>query len=422
MDTVTLDTSFDPTSPAHRPDPHPLLRRMREHAPVYRHVSPSGRAFWYLTRYADVQRALLDPDLGRQLDRLPDELAAPHRRCAFDPLAMVRRNVFHLDPPDHTRLRRLMGPAFGARTVATIERRLGQVVDELVDGMAAAEGEVDVIEALALPLPVLVVAELVGFPLRDLARLRRWSDEMRSRNAIRVRTAGMEFIAYVNERIDERRAHPGDDLLSRLIRAEETGDRLSHTELISSVFQLLLAGDETTVNLVGNGVLELLRHPDQLARLRARPELIDSAVEEVMRFNGPVGHSQPLYALADIAIGGSVIPRGDTVVPVLLAANRDPAVFAEPDVFDIGRDPNRHLGFGHGIHFCLGAALARLQARAAIGTLVHRFPDLALAVDPAALEWTPDLFLHGVRRLPVLVRRPRAGSPRERRGGEGSGP
>jgi cytochrome P450 len=404
---ATLDRPFDPTSPAHRPDPHPLFHRMRERAPVYRHVSPAGgRAFWYLTRYADVQRALRDPDIGRQLDRLPDELAALHRRWEFDPLAMVRRNVFNLDPPDHTRLRRLMAPAFGARTVAAIERRIRQVVDELVDGMAAAEGAVDVIEALALPLPVLVVAELVGFPIDDRARLRWWSDEMlRSRNAVRVRRAGTEFIAYVDEKIDERRARPGEDLLSQLIQAEETGDRISHAELISSVFQLLLAGDETTVNLIGNAVLELLRHPAQLARLRARPELIDSAVEEAMRFNGPVGHSRLLYALADVEIGGSVIPCGDTVVPVLLAANRDPAVFSEPDVFDVGRSPNRHLGFGHGIHFCLGAALARLQARAAIGTLVRRFPDLALAVDPAELEWTPDLFLHGVRRLPVLVRR-----------------
>ncbi|MCW2876910.1 MAG: Cytochrome [Sphaerisporangium sp.] len=409
MSATTLGQSFDPTSSEHRPDPHPLFHRMRERAPIYRHVSPAGRAFWYLTRYADVQRALLDPDIGRQLDRLPDELAALHLRWDNDPLAMVRRNMFNLDPPDHTRLRRLMAPAFGPRTVAALERRIHQVVDELVDDMAATEGEVDLIEALALPLPILIVAELVGFPIDDRARLRRWSDDMlRSRDAVRVRRAGMEFVAYVNEKIDERRAHPGEDLLSQLIQAEETGDEISHAELISSVFQLLLAGDETTVNLIGNGVLELLRHPDQLERLRTRPQMIDSMVEEAMRFNGPVGHSRLLFAMADVEIGESVIPCGDIVVPVLLAANRDPAVFPQPDVFDIGRSPNRHLGFGHGIHFCLGAALARLQARAAIGTLVRRFPDMALAVDPADLQWTPDLFLHGVRRLPLLVRqRPR---------------
>ncbi|MEU4225878.1 cytochrome P450 [Nonomuraea sp. NPDC026600] len=401
MSATGLEQSFDPTGSEHRRDPHPLFHRMRERAPVYRHASPAaGHASWYLTRYADVQRALHDPDLGRQLDRLPDELAAFHRRWQNDPLAMVRRNMFNLDPPDHTRLRRLMAPAFGPRTVAALERRVHQVVGELADGMAAAGDGVDLIEALALPLPILVVAELVGFPIDDRARLRGWSDDMlRSRDVALVRRAGIGFVAYVNEKLDERRAHPGADLLSRLVRSTE----ISHAELVSSVFQLLLAGDETTVNLIGNGVLELLRHPDQLERLRARPRLIDSAVEEVLRFNGPVGHSRPLYALTDLGIGESVIPRGDIVIPVLLAANRDPAVFHQPDVFDIGRTPNRHLGFGHGIHFCLGAALARLQARAAIGALVRRFPGLALAVDPAGLEWTPDLFLHGVRRLPLLL-------------------
>ncbi|MFC4586161.1 cytochrome P450 family protein [Sphaerisporangium corydalis] len=444
---TTVGRVFDPAGPEHRPDPHPLFHRMREQAPVHRHVSPSGRAFWYLTRYADVQRALLHPDLGRELDRLPPELAAVHRRWDRDPLAMVRRNMFNLDPPDHTRLRRLMAPAFGPRTVAALERRVHQVVGELAGGLAAgaetgaetggeAEVEVDLIEALALPLPIMVVAELVGFPAADLPRLRRWSDAMlRGRDAAQVRRAGLEFVAYVNERIDERRARPdtytgerqagpdadgrragpgtdddgrpggaGEDLLSRLVRAERDGAGISHEELVSSVFQLLLAGDETTVNLIGNGVLELLRHPDQLDRLRARPEMIGSMVEEAMRFNGPVGHSRPLYALADVRFGDAVIPRGDIVLPVLLAANRDPAVFPRPDVFDIGRDPNRHLGFGHGIHFCLGAALARLQARAAIGALVRRFPGMALAADPAGLEWTPDLFLHGVRRLPLLLR------------------
>ncbi|MBT2226704.1 cytochrome P450 [Nonomuraea sp. NEAU-A123] len=401
MSATGLERSFDPTGSAHRRDPHPLFHRMRERAPVYRQASPAaGHASWYLTRYADVQRALHDPGLGRQLDRLPDELAAVHRRWENDPLAMVRRNMFNLDPPDHTRLRRLMAPAFGPRTVAALERRVHQVVGELVDGVAAAGDGVDLIEALALPLPILIVAELVGFPIDDRARLRGWSDDMlRSRDAALVRRAGIGFVAYVNEKLDERRAQPGEDLLSQLVRSTE----ISHAELVSSVFQLLLAGDETTVNLIGNGVLELLRHPDQLQRLRARPRLIDSAVEEVLRFNGPVGHSRPLYALTDLDIGETVIPRGDIVVPVLLAANRDPAVFHQPDVFDIGRTPNRHLGFGHGIHFCLGAALARLQARAAIGALVRRFPGLALAVDPAGLEWTPDLFLHGVRRLPLLL-------------------
>ena len=400
---ATVERSFDPTHPRHCPDPHPLLHRMRARAPVYRHVyRDGGPATWYLTRYADVQRALLDPDVGRQLDRLPDELAAAHRRYDFDPLAALRRNVFHLDPPDHTRLRRLIAPVFSARTVAAIDRTVRRAVGQLLDAAAAAGGELDVIEALALPLPVMVVADLVGLPDGDQPLLRRWSAMVRSRDSAVIRQAGVEFVGHLDARIEERRRHPADDLLSRLVEAEDS-DLIDRAELTSTVFQLLLAGDETSVNLVGNGVLELLRHPDQLARLRAQPRLVDSAVEEVMRFNGPVGHARPLYALADVRIGGSVIPRGDVVVPMLLAANRDPAVFEEPDVFDIGRSPNRHLGFGHGIHFCLGAALARMQGRAAIGALVHRFPGLALAVDAAELDWTPELFLHGVNRLPVLL-------------------
>jgi cytochrome P450 len=406
MTATASEQLFNPTDPAHLPDPHPLLHRMREQAPVYRFVGPvTGRDFWYLTRYADVQRALRDPDVGRELDRLPEDLAAVHRQWEQTSLEVVRRHVLNLDPPDHTRLRRLMTPAFGARTIAALEPRIREITTGLVDVAEAAGGEFDLIEEVALPLPILVIAELLGIPIDDRAQFRSWTDDvLRSRDPEQVTRSGMEFIAYVNERIEERRVGPGADLLSQLIQAEESGDRLSRTELLSSVFLLLLAGHETTVNLIGNGMLELLRHPDQLARLRAEPDLVESAVEEVLRFNGPVGHSRPLFAMADVTFDGVVIPRGDIVVPMLLAANRDPAVFGQPDMFDIARSPNRHLGFGHGIHFCLGAPLARLEGRIAIDALVRHFPDLALAIDPATLEWTPDLFLRGVRRLPLLTR------------------
>ncbi|GAB1823848.1 cytochrome P450 family protein [Herbidospora sp. RD11066] len=362
-----------------RADPHPVLHRMREETPVHR-----MNGAWYLTRYADVQRALLDPAIGRQVTV---------HEGVDDPLAMVRRNMFNLDPPDHTRLRRLMAPAFGPRTVARLDRRIGEIVSALVTGL---HGEVDVIERVALPLPMLVMADLVGFPAADAPKLRVWSDAMlRSYHAPRIRAAGLAFVRYIEKQAAARRETPRDDLLTRLAISGE----LDHEELVSSVFQLVMAGDETTVNLIGNGMLELLRHPGELDRLRRDPGLIGSAVEEMMRFNGPVGHSRPLYALSDVAFGDVVIPRGDMIIPVLLAANRDPAVFPDPDVFDIGRTPNRHLGLGHGIHFCLGAALARSQARAAIGALT-RF-SLELTGDD--LEWTPDLFIHGVRRLPLRV-------------------
>jgi cytochrome P450 len=406
MTATTPEQLFNPSDPAHLPNPHPLFHQMRDQAPVYRSVGPvTGRAFWFLTRYADVQRALREPDLGRDLERLPEELAATHRQWQEEALAMVNRHVLNLDPPDHTRLRRLMTPAFGARTVAAMRPRIEQITTELIDA-AAAHREIDLIEAVALPLPILVIAELLGIPIDDRAQFRIWVDDLlRSRDPERMRQSGMKFIAYVNERIEERRANPGEDLLSKLIEAEEAGDRLDHVELLSSVFLLLVAGHETTVNLIGNGVLELLRHPDQLARLRAEPQLIDPAIEEILRFNGPVGHSRMQFALADVDFDGVIVPRGDLVVPMLLAANRDPAVFNEPDTFDIARSPNRHLGFGHGIHFCLGAPLARLEGRIAIDALVRRFPDLAFATDPSELEWTPDLFLRGLRCLPLLTMR-----------------
>jgi cytochrome P450 len=248
-----------------------------------------------------------------------------------------------------------------------------------------------------------VVASLIGFPLGFSERLRGWSDAIATgQDADAARRAGLEFTACVEEIIAGWACGTPDTLLSQLVAAERSG-QISREELLSAVFQVLLAGDETTVGLIGNGVLELLRHPEQLALLRARPELIDSAVEEMLRYDGPVGHSRPLYALTDVEIGDTVIPQGDVVVPILLAANRDPAVFPDPDRFDITRAPNPHLGLGHGPHFCVGAALARLQARAAIGTLVRRCPRLTLAVDPAGLDWTPGLFLHTVRQLPVLL-------------------
>ena len=396
MTAPTLEPGLNPTDSTHRPDPHPLYHRLREHAPVYRFIGPAtGRTFWFLTRYADVQQALTHRDLSREADRLRSELAG-------SAMEMINRHLLNLDPPDHTRLRRLMTPAFGARTIAGLRPRVQQITAGLLDAMAAAGGEVDLIDTVALPLPVTVIAELIGVPIDDRAQFRTWVDELLRGEPEVVRRAAGQFVPYLTGQIEHRRASPGEDLLSQLIQVEEAGDRMSHVELLSSVFLLLIAGHETTVNLIGNGVLELLRHPDQLALLRARPELVDSAVEEILRYNGPVEWAFPRYALAEVAFGDTVVARDDILLPVLHAANRDPAAFPEPDTFDITRDPNRHLAFGHGIHFCLGAPLARLEGRIAVGALVRRFPDLSLAVDPAQLEWNPGS-LRGVRRLPVRV-------------------
>ena len=294
-----------------------------------------------------------------------------------------------------------MTPAFGARTIARPRPRIEEITAGLLDALPAG-GEVDLISTVAMPLPVPVIAELVGVPIEDRTQFRSWVDALLRGEPPATRQAAGQFVAYLTRQIAHRRAHPTDDLLSQLIRAEEDGDRLTHEELLAAVFLLLVTGHETTVNLIGNGVRELLRHPDQLALLRERPQLIDSAVEEILRYNGPVDWAFPRYAVADLRLGDTVVAQGEIVAPVLLAANRDPAVFDEPDRFDIARDPNRHLAFGHGIHYCLGAPLARLEGRIALDALVRRFPDVALAVDPAQLEWIHGP-LRGVRRLRVRV-------------------
>jgi cytochrome P450 len=399
---------FDPLHPRHRPDPHPLYHRMRATAPVYCGREPeTGRRSWFLTRYPDVQQALRDPRLARDLDRLPEELAAPHRQSRNDALAALGldRHVLNLDPPDHTRLRRLIAPALGAGAIAALAPRIRQVTAELLDDLAAQGGKVDLIDALALPLPVVIVAELLGIPIDDRVQFRTWVEEMTNESGRPSRQAAIEFVGYLDEWIARRRATPDDDLISHLIQANEQADRLTHKELLSTAFLLLAAGHETSVKLIGNGALALLRHPAELARLRARPDLIHSAVDEILRFDGPVESPMLRFTLTDVEFGGVEVPRGEAVAPIVMAANRDPEVFPQPDVFDIARDPNRHLTFGHGVHFCLGAPLARLEGRIALDALVRRFPDLALAVPPTELEWTRGFSVHGVRRLPVTTTR-----------------
>lgn len=396
------DQPFQPWDLTHQPDPHPIYHQMRTQAPVYPATGPTtGRRTWFLTGHHDVQAVQRHPDIGRELAGLTDELAAPHRAAGLDPGHQLSRNLLNLDPPDHTRLRRLVAPAFGPRTVAPLAARIEEIVADLIEGMRAANGEVDLIEALALPLPVTVIAELLGIPIDDRHSFRTLVDRVLHGDGP-DQSGFADFAAYLTERIEWRRRNPGEDLLSQLIEAKEAGDRLTHSELLATAFLLLIAGHETTVNLIGNGVLELLRHAPQLRQLRTHPALIDSAVEEILRYRGPVERGRHLFTLADVELAGVRIPRGEVLIPVLAAANRDPAVFEAPDTFDITRQPNRHVGFGHAAHFCLGAPLARLEGKVAISALVQQFPNLSLAIDPTEAEWTNgNAMLRGLRRLPV---------------------
>jgi cytochrome P450 len=377
---------------------------MRANAPVYRAVGPvTRRAFWFITRYDDVMSVFRDERMGREWRKLPEEVREQHHFPDQDAFEMVDRHLLNLDPPDHTRLRRLVSSAFTPKRMRDLDPRIRSITTELIDALDGRE-EFDLIQDFALPLPVTVIAELLGVPIGDHDRFRDMVDRiLRPEDLDQGIAAGLEMIQYVNEAIEARRADPGGDLLSALIHLEEEGDRLDHAELLSMVQLLLIAGHETTVNLIGNGMLELLSHPDQLDLLRSRPALVDGAIEEMLRFNGPVETSFPRFAYEDVEIDGVTIPCGDQVIPVLLAANRDPAHFEDPDRFDISRHPNKHIGFGFGIHYCLGAPLARLEARAALEALLSRFERIDLTVSRDLIEWNPDFFLRGVRRLPVAV-------------------
>ncbi|MFE6840949.1 cytochrome P450, partial [Streptomyces sp. NPDC057705] len=312
-------------------------------------------------------------------------------------------NMLRSDPPDHTRLRRLVSKAFTARRVAGMRPRIQAITDRLLDEVVPS-GRADLVADFALPLPVTVISELLGVPVDDRHDFQRWTDRMIMRGAeppdpAVVNEAWQHMRAYVTELIRAKRAAPGDDLLSGLITARDQEQQLTEDELIAMVFLLLVAGYITTVNLIGGGIAMLLAHPDQLDRLRSEPELLPGAIEEFLRYDGPVSPGIARFAREDVEIAGVTIPRGATVVIASAIADRDPARFADPDHLDITRKDNAHLAFGHGIHYCLGAPLARLEGQIAIGTALHRLPGLTLAVAPDEIRWRPG-GLRGPQTLP----------------------
>jgi hypothetical protein len=398
---MALTMLFDPFLPDFIADPFPYYHRLREAEPV--HESPLG--FWVLTRYEDCVAVLRDPRFGRA--GFEAMLAAMYGGGEPDDRRLPTSMLFR-DPPDHTRLRALVSRAFTPRVVEGLRPRIQHIVDGILDRIAPARA-MEVIGDLAYPLPVTVISEMLGVPARDQEAIKGWSTDIaRSLDAIglpagpelveRARAARRAVGEYFRGLMTERRRRPGSDLLSSLIAASDEGDHLSEGEVISTCVLLYIAGHETTVNLIGNGLFALLRHPDQLARLREDPALVASAVEELLRYDGPVQRTARITT-TDVEIGGRAIPRGAMVVTLIGAANRDPAQFPDPDRLDVARADNRHIAFGFGIHFCLGAPLARLEGQIALGTLVRRLPRLALASD--AVEWRESQVLRGLRALPV---------------------
>ena len=382
----------------HGPDftanPYPYYERLRAAGPAHRVRGADGAEFWLIVGHEEARAALADARLSKSpatmgVTMLDEQVIGP--------------NLLVVDPPDHTRLRKLVSREFTPRRAEALRPRVQRITDDLLDAMVPA-GRADLVDALAFPLPIVVICELLGVPAADRDAFRTWSNEVVAPTSPETgEDAVRQLGAYLDELIEDKRCTgPADDLLSALIRTKaEDGDRLSFAELRALAYLLLIAGHETTVNLISNGVRALLTHPDQLAALRSDFSLLDGAVEEMLRYDGPVETATVRFSAAPVPVGDQVIPPGEMVLIGLAAADRDPARYPDPDRFDIRRDTRGHLAFGHGIHFCLGAPLARLEARIAVRSLLERCPDLALDETADAYEWLPGLLMRGVRRLPV---------------------
>ena len=394
---------FDPTFKA---NPYRTYAELRSEAPVYRAELPDGRGVWLVTRYDDVVAVLKDERFAKdwRSAMTPEQLAQiPPIPEVMKPLS---ENMLDKDPPDHERLRRLVSKAFTPRLIERMRPRVQEIADTLLDAVED-KGGMDLIDDYAFPLPITVIAELLGVPVEDRNRFREWSDAAVSGDTTqeyveKILLPHMQaFIEYLRALFEEKRENPKDDLISALVLAEEAGDKLSEDELLAMVFLLLIAGHETTVNLIGNGTLALLQNPDQLQKLKDDPSLIKPAIEELLRYDGPVETSTERFAREDVTIGDTVIPKGEMVMVVIAAADHDPERFSEPDTLDIARADNKHLAFGKGIHHCLGAPLARMEGQIALGTLLRRMPDLRLKGSPESLTWRPGMVLRGLKGLPV---------------------
>jgi cytochrome P450 len=382
-------------------DPHALYQRLRLDGSAFPVILPNDWPGWIVTSYEDARHLLADSRVSKDVTRAV-RLFPPGTAGGY--ASEMATHMLNSDPPEHTRLRRIVGKVFTSRAVEGLRPRIEQATADLLDAFPAGE-TVDLLDAYALPLPITVICELLGVPDADQQDVRRWTLPFITMATAQEKAEGNRLLAaYLTRLIGNKKANPASDLLSELIHAsDDNGRGLSPSETLSMVFLLLIAGFETTVNLISNGVLALLSHPGQLALLRSDPSLLPSTVEEILRFDGPVNLATLRHTTEPVHAGQAKIPADQLVHVSLLAANRDGHRFPDPDTFDITRPSAGHVAFGHGIHHCLGAPLARLEGQIAIGALFSRFPDIALDAGPGALRWRSSTLMHGLESFPLRV-------------------
>ncbi|WBX82047.1 cytochrome P450 [Virgibacillus salarius] len=381
-------------------NPYPTYNQLRKEEPITQIRLPDGQYAWFITRYEDALAALKDQRFIKDFRKLihEDEL---------NYYTVLDENMLFADMPDHRRLRGLVSKAFTPQMIVGMRGRIQEITDHLLDEMANHQS-VDVIDSLAFPLPIIVICEMLGIPTEDRDKFRIWSNVLIEGTNGAMVQEDMEqhmdnFIHYLKERFAIVRVNPDEDLISKLVITEAEGNQLTEKELYGVVSLLIIAGHETTVNFIGNSIMNLLEHPEQLELLKKQPTLITNALEETLRFNGPVEYSTSRWAGEDILFKGQSMKKGDLVIISLNSANHDPEQFKDPEILDITREKRKHLAFGKGIHACLGAPLARLEGEIAISSFFKRYPHAALNITKQDLVWRTGMIVRGVKRLPILL-------------------
>ncbi|GAA2413205.1 cytochrome P450 family protein [Nonomuraea africana] len=399
---TTGDTRPNPFTAVADGERHAIYAELTGKGPVHRVTLPTGRQGWMVTSHAEARALLSDPRLvkgGWQTGVYASKLGEDTARA-------IHTSMLHSDPPDHTRLRKLITSVFTRRRVEMLAPGIQQMTGDLLDALGGQD-VADLVPALAVPLPINVICELIGIPMEARPDFRSWTPLIVSPDIHgfeEYQRAALSMLAYTRGLIEDKRRKPRNDLLSDLIAARDGEHRLSEDELTSMVYLLVIAGHETAAHLIANGVRALLTHPGQLALVRERPELLEPAIEEMLRYDGPLQNTLPYWTAEPVEVGGVTIPAGELVIVALTAANRDPAQFPGGDVLDITREAPAHTAFGHGLHYCVGAPLARTEARIALGMLLDRYPALRLAVPPGTLTRTASLLINGLDALPVHLR------------------